>query len=155
MLKLSRKSGFSKHCWIWLDISLYALWHIRENECKKRTDEGHANVYKRELRWTNGRCKRSDLIRAERRKVLSGESGTSEGLRRQEREKMFQVELQYTDKQPTVSRNQLTRSPSLKTPWPFTHKHTPLLHRGLEKPVVHCSFKACLSNDGESCTTRV
>lgn len=57
---------------------------------------------------------------------MSGESGTSKGLRRQEREKkMSQVQLEYIDKQPTVSRDQLTRSPSLLTPIAIhTQTHT-------------------------------
>lgn len=81
-------------------------------------------MHKRELSWTNGRCRRSELIRAERRKVPSGESGTSEGLRRHTREKMFQVQWHYIDKQPTVSRDLVTRSLPLLTVNPLSQSHT-------------------------------
>lgn len=61
---------------------------------------------------------------------MSGESGTSECLRRQEREKMFQVQLQYIDNQPTVSRDQLTRSLSLLIPIAIrTQTHTSVAQR--------------------------
>lgn len=85
-------------------------------------------VYKREHRQRNGRRKMTNFIRAERRKVLSGESGASEGLRRQERErKMFQVQLHNINKQ---LKDQLTRSLSLLTSMAeHTQTHTSVAQR--------------------------
>lgn len=73
----------------------------------------------------------TNFIRAERRKVLSGESGASEGLRRQERErKMFQVQLHNINKQLNVSKDQLTRSLSLLTSMAeHTQTHTSVAQR--------------------------
>lgn len=44
-----------------------------------------------------------------------------------QKERMFQVQLQYTDKWPTVSWNQLTTGPFLLTP-AVIHKKTPVSH---------------------------
>lgn len=88
-------------------------------------------VYKREHRQRNGRRKMTNFIRAERRQVLSGESGASEGLRRQERERtMFQVQLHNINKQLNVSKDQLTRNlPLLTSMAEHTQTHTSVAQR--------------------------